>query len=71
MCQVWLKRNKSSLSYEGLNKLEIQTTLDQPCWKIPKTLNHDQKLQKQLPAPHSPFQCWKIVKYKLLSHEKC
>ena len=23
-------------------------------------------LQKQLPAPHSPFQCWKIVKFKLL-----
>ena len=28
-------------------------------------------LQKQLPAPHSPFQCWKIVKFKLMSHEKC
>ena len=28
-------------------------------------------LQKQLPASHSPFQCWKIVKFKLLSHEKC
>ena len=28
-------------------------------------------LQKQLPAPHSPIQCWKIVKFKLLSHEKC
>ena len=26
-------------------------------------------LQKQLPAPHSPFQCWKIVKFELLSHE--
>ena len=26
-------------------------------------------LQKQLHAPHSPFQCWKIVKFKLLSQK--
>ena len=40
MCQVWLKCNNFSLSYEGLNKLQIQTITN---------------LQKQVPATPFPL----------------
>ena len=60
MCLVWLKRNNSSLSYEGLNKLQIQTTLDKLCWQMPKNIKSWPKTYKNsFLQPHFPFQCWK------------